>query len=344
MGRGGDGGQASAFPNHTGRCPGTTASPARQCQSHWGVHRTAAAAAGWGSGWGCPSIPGAPVTQIPPKGRGSHRAPPHPRDRRRAPPGGRQGEGESGTGHAPSWGAGHAPSRKARALHPPHPGGLTHPPPPPGTAPPAPAPPPPHGAPRPARGPIRTSRDAAGARPRPPPLLPGSPGAAPPALPRNPDSGRGPFKWRRRSEPSTRCNPTGGRRRAPIGCAERGTRSHWPRWSLGSRDSLTGGCRGKAERSPERGIGATAPDRDGRLENLGRMRLAERVKPSEQHGAGRGRRPRSGGARRGAGGEHGGGRGPERGAPVPAGARAATRKARSGSHGMGSPPRSPPPP
>ncbi|XP_064282453.1 basic proline-rich protein-like [Passer domesticus] len=78
----------------------------------------------------------------------------------------------------------------------------------------------------------------------------------PPTL--NPDSGRGPFKWRRRSEPSTRCKPTGGRRRRPIGCAERGTRSDRPRCGRGSRDLLTSGCRGNAERSPERGSGATA--------------------------------------------------------------------------------------
>ncbi|XP_041252666.1 translation initiation factor IF-2-like [Onychostruthus taczanowskii] len=74
----------------------------------------------------------------------------------------------------------------------------------------------------------------------------------------NPDSGRGPFKWRRRSEPSTRCKLTGGRRRRSIGCAERGTRSDRPRWGRGSRDSLTSGSRGNAERSTERGSGATA--------------------------------------------------------------------------------------
>ncbi|XP_039573196.1 basic salivary proline-rich protein 2-like [Passer montanus] len=74
----------------------------------------------------------------------------------------------------------------------------------------------------------------------------------------NPDSGRGPFKWRRRSEPSTRCKPTGGRRRRPIGCAERGTRSDRPRCGRGSRDSLTSSYRGNAERSPECGSGATA--------------------------------------------------------------------------------------
>ncbi|XP_049684161.1 collagen alpha-1(III) chain-like [Accipiter gentilis] len=46
----------------------------------------------------------------------------------------------------------------------------------------------------------------------------------------------------------------------------------------------------------------------------------------------------------GGGAVRGGGRGPERGAPVPAGVRAATRKVRSGSRGAGLPPHYPPPP
>lgn len=130
-----------------------------------------------------------------------------------------------------------------------------------------------------------------------------------------------------------------------------------PYWLRGARDVLSlaavgpGLARLARERLPrKRGAETRArdrrdsPDRDGRLENLGRISVAERVQAGGQHGAGRGRRLRSGGARRRAGEEHGGGRGPERGASVPAGARAATRKARSGSHGMGSPPRSPPPP
>lgn len=52
--------------------------------------------------------------------------------------------------------------------------------------------------------------------------------------------------------------PDGGRGQRPIGSAERGTLSHWPRRDLGSRDSLASGGLGNAERSSEPGIGATA--------------------------------------------------------------------------------------
>ncbi|XP_063026975.1 collagen alpha-1(III) chain-like [Melospiza melodia melodia] len=183
-----------------------------------------------------------------------------------------------GERHRPRPLEGHRPRPLPQGARtpPPLPGGLTHPP----TlvpAPHAPAPPPLRGAPRPARGPIRTSRDTAGAHPRPPPL--------------NPDSGRGPFKWRRRSEPSTRCQPTGGRRRRPIGCAERGTRSHRPRWGLGSRDSLTSGCRGNAERSPELGIGSTARIATGGWKTWGgsTWRSGSRRAGGTEPGAGDGR-------------------------------------------------------
>ncbi|XP_056347772.1 basic proline-rich protein-like [Oenanthe melanoleuca] len=260
-----------------------TPQPYREgCKDHRLPRTAAQVALGSPLDWSCtrvrlglPIHPGVPIAQIPHKGRGSRKAPPSaPRDPPQGAPKRPPRDGASGTGHAPSWGVGHAPPQGTPRLLAP-PGSPT--PPPPVPAPHAPAPPPPRGALRPAHGPICTSLDAAGARPRPPPL--------------NPDSGRGPFKWRRRSEPSTRCNPTGGRRRRPIGCAERGTRFHWPRWGLGSRDSLTSGCRGNAEQSPERGIGATARTAAGGWKTWGgsAWRSGSKRASSTEPGAGGGR-------------------------------------------------------
>lgn len=83
-----------------------------------------------------------------------------------------------------------------------------------------------------------------------------------------------------------------------------------PYWLRGARDALSlaavgpGLARLAHERLPrKRGAEPRARDRrdspvrDGRLENLGRIRLAERIQAGERHGAGRGRQPRSGGAR-----------------------------------------------
>lgn len=199
---------------------------------------------------------------MPHKGRGSHRAPPPalrdpPQGAPKRPP---RGGGALRHRPRPLVGCRPRPLRKAPPAPPPARGSPTSPSPPrpPGT--------------RAARARHDPSSRGPKTGPWPHPHLPGHRRGTPAAATartwlsrccaarstQNPDSGRSPFKWRRRSEPSTRCNPTGGRRRRPIGCAERGTRFHWPRWGLGSRDSLTSGCRGNAERSPERGIGATA--------------------------------------------------------------------------------------
>ncbi|XP_063273053.1 basic proline-rich protein-like [Prinia subflava] len=231
-----------------------------------------------------------PIAQIPRKGRGSHRAPPPPAPR--DPPQGAPKRPPRGGGerHRPRPFVGRRPRPLPQGAHPPPPRGLTHPP-TPGT--------------RAARaGPAPSSRcPKAGLWPH--PHLPGHRRGTPATTTartwlsrccaarstQNPDSGRGPFKWRRRSEPSPRCNPTGGRRRGPIGCAERGTRSHWPRWGLGSRDSFASGCRGNAERSPERGIGATARTATGGWKTWGgsTWRSGSRRAGSTEPGAGDGR-------------------------------------------------------
>lgn len=159
---------------------------------------------------------------------------PGTRPPRRAPPSGRH-RGWKGEGRAtppPQEPVGPAPSRQARAP-PPILGGVPAPPSPslpPGPAPHAPAPPPPPG---PSTGTPRAAAPRRAAAPPAPPAQPEggargrrrsypAPRRCAARSTRSPDSGRGPFKWRRRSEPSARRSLGGGGGSAPLAVQSEG--------------------------------------------------------------------------------------------------------------------------